>query len=239
MERNLNLDLMRKLLELLCVCAWAVVTAGAQDVGSDYVASAAIQAVIYHGKEQLKYSTSIRNHPYWKDERYVSGDLGFEGILYKDVKMRLDLYRNELLLLSPDNRYNIVLPSDRVDYAELHGYHIFYGDPDERPGNLPEGYYLRLYEGKCVVLGKWSCILSQTIKDLKVDESFDQSVRYYIRKEGVYHAVRSKSSVLRLFKSRKKELARYIKRQKLDFKYAPEEAIVAVVRQYEQLNEIP
>ena len=25
----------------------------------------------------------------------------------------------------------------------------------------------------------------------------------------------------------------------LDFKYAPEEAIVAVVRQYEQLNEIP
>lgn len=67
-----------------------------------------------------------------KSEKYVPGDLSFEGILYKDVKMRLDLYKNELLLFSPDNRYNIVLPSDRVDYAEFHGYDIFYRYPDER-----------------------------------------------------------------------------------------------------------
>ncbi len=74
---------------------------------------------------------------------------------------------------------------------------------------------------------------------MRVDESFDQSVKYYIRKEGVYHTVRSKASVLKVLKSKKKELARYIKQRKLDFKRAPEEAIVAVVRQYEQLNEIP
>ena len=158
---------MRKLLGFLCVCALAIVTARAQDAVDDYVSSAAGQSVIYHGKEQLKYPTSIRNHPYLKSEKYVPGDLSFEGILYKDVKMRLDLYKNELLLFSPDNRYNIVLPSDRVDYAEFHGYHIFYRYPDERSGNLPEGYYLRLYEGKCTVLGKWSCILSKTIKDMK------------------------------------------------------------------------
>ena len=116
---------MRKLLGFLCVCALAIVTARAQDAVDDYVSSAAGQSVIYHGKEQLKYPTSIRNHPYLKSEKYVPGDLSFEGILYKDVKMRLDLYKNELLLLSPDNRYNIVLPSDRVDYAEFHGYDIF------------------------------------------------------------------------------------------------------------------
>ena len=207
---------MRKLLGFLCVCALAIATARAQDAVDDYVSSAAGQSVIYHGKEQLKYPTSIRNHPYLKSEKYVPGDLSFEGILYKDVKMRLDLY-----------------------YAEFHGYDIFYRYPDERSGNLPEGYYLRLYEGKCTVLGKWSCILSKTIKDMKLDESFDQSVKYYIRKEGVYYTVRSKGSVLKVLKSKKKELARYIKRRKLDFKHAPEEAIVAVVRQYEQLNEIP
>ena len=74
---------------------------------------------------------------------------------------------------------------------------------------------------------------------MKLDDSFDQSVKYYIRKEGVYYTVRSKGSVLKVLKSKKKELARYIKRRKLDCKHAPEEAIVAVVRQYEQLNEIP
>ena len=82
---------MRKLLGFLCVCALAIATARAQDAVDDYVSSAAGQSVIYHGKEQLKYPTSIRNHPYLKSEKYVPGDLSFEGILYKDVKMRLDL----------------------------------------------------------------------------------------------------------------------------------------------------
>ena len=54
------------------------------------------------------------------------------------------------------------------------------------------------------MLGKWSCILSKTIKDMQVDESFDQSVKYYIRKEGVYYTVRSKGSVLKVLKSRKR-----------------------------------
>ena len=85
---------MRKLLGFLCVCALAIVTARAQDAVDDYVSSAAGQSVIYHGKEQLKYPTSIRNHPYLKSEKYVPGDLSFEGILYKGVKMRLDLYKN-------------------------------------------------------------------------------------------------------------------------------------------------
>lgn len=39
---------------------------------------------------------------------------------------------------------------------------------------------------------------------MQVDESFDQSVKYYIRKEGVYYTVRSKGSVLKVLKSRKK-----------------------------------
>ena len=39
---------------------------------------------------------------------------------------------------------------------------------------------------------------------MQVDESFDQSVKYYIRKEGVYYTVRSKGSVLKVLKSKKK-----------------------------------
>ena len=56
---------------------------------------------------------------------------------------------------------------------------------------------------------------------MQVDESFDQSVKYYIRKEGVYYTVRSKGSVLKVLKSNNKELARYKKRRKLDVKHAP------------------
>lgn len=222
---------------LLCVIVLAVNMVKAQNAAADYASFAAGQAVIFHGKEQLKYSPSIKNHPYLKSDKYVPGNLSFEGILYEDVKMRLDLYKNELLLLSPDERYNIVLPSDRVDFAHFHGYHIFYHDPEGKENSLPEGYYLRLYDGRCTVLEKPSCAFSKQIKGLEVEESFDQSVKYYIQKEGAYYPVGSKGSVLKVFKERKKELARYIKQEKLDFRHAREEAIVAVAREYERLNE--
>lgn len=222
---------------LLCVIVLAVNTVKAQDAAADYASFASGQAVIFHGKEQLKYSPSIKNHPYLKSDKYVPGNLSFEGILYEGVKMRLDLYKNELLLLSPDERYNIVLPSDRVDFAHFHGYHIFYHDPEGKENSLPEGYYLRLHDGRCTVLEKPSCAFSKQIKGLEVEESFDQSVKYYIQKEGAYYPVGSKGSVLKVFKERKKELARYIKQEKLDFRHAREEAIVAVAREYERLNE--
>ena len=43
-HETLNLDLMRKLLGFLCVCALAIVTARAQDAVDDYVSSAAGQS---------------------------------------------------------------------------------------------------------------------------------------------------------------------------------------------------
>ena len=39
----------------------------------------------------IKISHLDKKSPYLKSEKYVPGDLSFEGILYKDVKMRLDL----------------------------------------------------------------------------------------------------------------------------------------------------
>lgn len=227
---------MKKLFGLLCLSMLVVSMVRAQKA-VDYASFASGQAVIFHGKEQLKYSPSIKNHPYLKSDKYAAGNLSFEGILYEDVKMRLDLYKNELLLLSPDDRYNLVLPSDRVDFAQLHGYHIIYHDPEGKENSLPEGYYLRLHDGRCTVLEKSSCAFSKKIKGLEVEESFDQSVKYYIQKEGAYYPVGSKGSVLRVFKESKKELARYIKQEKLDFRHAREKAIVAVAREYERLNE--
>ena len=75
----------------------------------------------------------------------IPGQLFFLGL--EDLQHGAFAPHGIVNTLLPDNRYNIVLPSDRVDYAEFHGYPIFYRYPDERSGNLPEGYYLRLYEG--------------------------------------------------------------------------------------------
>ncbi|MCC8132467.1 MAG: hypothetical protein LIP04_01925 [Tannerellaceae bacterium] len=151
--------------------------------------------------------------------------------------MRLDLYRNELLVRTPDMRYNIIVPNDQVTYLTLHSYYIFYHYPDEHPDSPPEGYYLRLYEGEHTVLERKNRGYQESIKDMKLEGEFVNRDRYYIYKDGVYYSVKSKNSILKLFDPKKRELKQFIKQHKLNFRTNPDEAIVAVVEHYEKLTQ--
>lgn len=227
---------MKKLSLVLIALTLIVTLIKAQDLVSDYSRSAAGASVIYHGKEQIQYLSSIRNHPYFKSVDYTVGHLSYDGVDYNDVKMRYDIYREELLLLSPDNRFNIILPSDRLSYAYIHGYRLEYMDPDGPLGVMPRGYYFILHDGDVGLFAHYSCRLNHEVKGMEHIDYFEQSTKYYVRIDGKCYHVRGRRSILALFKSHKRELSRYIKSESLNFRSSLEESIVKVVKHYEHLN---
>ncbi|MCD7977447.1 MAG: hypothetical protein LUG51_09900 [Tannerellaceae bacterium] len=202
----------------------------------NYFEHVGLYSPLYSGKEQIKYATHIKNDPYLKNPGYDEGSLLFDGVFYPKVYMRLDLYRNELLVRTPDNRFNIIVPNEKVSYLTLHSYYIFYHYPDEKPGSPPEGYYLRLYEGKHTVLERKNRGYLESIRDMKLEGEFVNRDRYYIYKDGKYYPVKSKSAVLKFFDSHKRELKQFIKQNRLNFRTDPDQAIVAVVKHYEKLT---
>lgn len=222
----------------LALLTWTLIASPlmAQDVVSEYLRSASGTSVIYHGKEQVQYLSSIKYHPYFKSADYTLGRLLYDGIEYKDVNMRYDIYRGELLLLSPDNRFNVILPSDRLSYAIIHGYRLEYIDPDGSSGDMPRGYYFILHDGDVDLLAYCSCRLNHEVKGMEHIDYFEQSTRYYVRIDGKCHHVRGKRSILALFKSHKRELSQFIKSEKLSFRSSLEQSLVQVLKHYEHLN---
>ncbi|MDH6305135.1 hypothetical protein M2459_002232 [Parabacteroides sp. PF5-5] len=221
----------RHLILLFCILvSWQI---NAQDIKS-YINTASVQSIIYTGKEEPKYPTYILNHPYWKTSEYQEGSLSFDGQFYPNVMLRLNQHLEELVICSPDKRFNILLPANRIDYALIGSNYIFYLPKDKEM--LPKGYYIRLHDGEHKVVRRETFFLNSATKDMAVEFSFIGKTRFYIYKDGVYHQVNNKSSVLKLFKSKKKELNQYIKQQKLNFRKSPEEAIVAVAQQYQILT---
>lgn len=198
----------------------------------DYVGN---QAVIYTGKEEAKYPTYILNHPYLDTNQYRKGTLGFDGLVYPNVKLRLNQNTEELIILSPDERFNTIVPTDRVDFAYIDSFYIFYNRPNSGVP-LPEGYYAMLHNGKYPVLKRETMFLSTTTKDMTIESSFVKRTRVYIYKDGKYNQVSSKRSVLKLLGSKKKELNRLIKLNRINFRNSPSDAIVAVVKLYEYLE---
>lgn len=164
---------------------------------------------------------------------YGVGDLFYDGILYVGVRMRLDLWRDELVVAPPDNASaGVVLDPSRFGYADLRGYRIIH-IPARSSFNLPEGYYLQLHEGRHNVLKKE--VFTFSTSEMKFSRL---SLTYYVEKDGIYHRVgRRKGSTLRLFGEHRNELNRFIRSGRLDLWNDTEWAIVEIVREYERLTD--
>lgn len=206
-------------------------------VVSKYISEANGYSPIYSSKSPVLYGGYIKNHPYFIEDKFVEGMLCFDGVVYPKTLMKLDLYKNELIVLSPLNRQLLVLSGELVDFAVLHGYHIIYHSKERaRNSSLDEGYYLLLHDGELTVLEKQGYLLKEEVGN-EVELSFSKkNIKYFILKDSVCCIVKNKKSALSTFISHKKELNRYIKQEKLSFRKDAEKAIVAVVKHYEHLN---
>lgn len=193
------------------------------------------QSAVYYGKEQEGHLRAI-NHPYLKDAQYAKSRLSYCQIIYPEAMLRLDLSRDELVILSPD-QHNIILFSENVDFAELHGYTIIHFRRDSLPGCPPTGYYLLLHSGKYKVLEKQTATLMQ--KDVfssTSEQHYVLTINYYLNKDGTYYTIRNKRGLLKLFHPYKKELKRFISSHGWRFRQDAEQLISLTVNEYEKLS---
>jgi 3',5'-cyclic AMP phosphodiesterase CpdA len=201
----------------------------------DYLAQTGARAVIYSGKGEENLSR-VKGHPYLDTQEYRAGSLNFDGRLYPGVGMRLNVHTDELVLLSPDRRFGVVVLEEHVDSASFPAYEVFYNRQERRLAGLPdEGYYARLYNGRHTVWKRERKLIERVHNGMHVEEVFATQTRYYLCKDGRCQNAGNKRSLLKLFAPKKKELKLYIKQQSLDFKNAPDAAIVGLTSYYESL----
>jgi hypothetical protein len=222
---------------LLLLVAMASVPAVAQaQAVDDYLASAGNGALIYSGRKEAVYPY-VKGHPYADTDRYREGWLVCEGRMYPQQMMRLDAHADELIVLSADRRFGIVVSPGRVDSVMLPPYTYVYVKAQPAKQALPQGYYAKLYDGAA-----WKVVKRETKSRDKVangkvmEEHFISRTRYYIGKDGLYRAASGRSAALKCFPDRKKELQAYIRLQGLDFKNRPDEAYASLTAYYETLN---
>jgi len=201
-----------------------------------FVQSAENQLIIYAGKIEPFYPNYVVGHPYLDTNEFRNGILSYDGVVYPDIMLRLNLHTGQLTVSPPHRRNNVIIPSERFDYAIIDSLYIFYNKPEKDIPALSEGYVVRLHNGKYPVFKRERQFLNTSIKERVVEMSFNKRRSIYIYADGKYNQVNSKGALLKLFKSKKKELNQFIKQHRLNFKTSPESSIVAVTRYYETLT---
>ncbi|WP_460933318.1 hypothetical protein [Spirosoma humi] len=194
------------------------------------------QAHIYEGNEYIAHDYRIKIHPFYRIDSLQLGTVLYNGVQYKEVQMLYDIVRDELVVQPPGGGYRLRVRNDYVAAFTL-GTHQFSRIVGDSATGLPTGYYEVLSPGKTKALSHRVKTVHEDISSGSYRAEYVPKDRFYVLKEGVYHEVKSKRSLLNLFPDQAKNLRKYIRANKLKFTDDQRElAVTQLTKRYEELT---
>ena len=253
---------MRKCLPGKIVCLFCFLYAGgvsAQSTSSDSsLLNASLRRIVdfhnqvlgenihlYNGPQNTGYNHLSVGQPYFMADSVQVGSVFYDGILYRGVRMLYDLVQDNVVIVRYSNNKemseeykNILrmdLIRDQVSWFNLPGHEFMKLDRDSSTRNMAGGFYDRVIDGNIKLFIRREKRYVEDIKGTELERRFELHNYYYIKKAGVFYRLKSKKSVLQLFKDKKKELSAFTKKNKIKFKKNQENFIIEVSRYYDTL----
>ena len=196
-------------------------------------------SLIYTGRSYYDANTNVKGHQFFYDDYWEIGMVNYDNHVYTDIYLKYDIHK-DLLLIENFNSNGYLSPiklfSQYVKNFELHGYQFVRLEQDTVSG-IKEGFYNLMYDsGTNQVFVKRRKEILKSTEISSVQEEFAIKNRIYICKDGIYHRVRKRKSILKVLEDHKKVVKRYIKQNQFTFKINPETQIVEVVKFYDSLS---
>lgn len=192
---------------------------------------------VYQGVE-YKPILLHEGHPFFEVNDWQSGFVYYAGIWYDDVLLQYDLINDNLIIRHYNGFTKVILEGERVGYFKINN-SFFERFKAEEAGNLPPGYYQQLYTGKIKVYAKRKKIYKEEIdKDrTSVKRKVIPRNSYYIWKDGSYHTVRNKGTVLGVLEDKKREMKKYMKENNLKYRKNPDLVLKKIASFYDEVTQ--
>ena len=213
---------------LVFVCMMAIVQSiGAQE-HSNY-------ARLYVGAVEPQYQSWLwYDNPYYKDNTNVyNGRISYYGVVYDDVLLRFDQFRQRVVVLSPGGLVFCVPDQESVDWFEMDGHRYVHNPKDslQYASLLCDGSTngIRLYYNEWKVNDGYKKVVGENRSVMTL-----RTQNYYslMTPDGMMHPVKRASDVARLFPEQKKQIRQFVRQNRLSFsKKECEKSLTKVVSQ--------
>ena len=203
-----------------------------------YFQQAGVHAEIYNGKMETLYNLSqYKNLPYFMNDEYTETLITYRKSSYPVQQARLDLFREQLILLLPEKRYGIIVDPQHIDeFTMNHRTFIWYTPPKD--SKLKSGYYVRLFEGQNLqLLNKETVTTNSTTESLTVISYFIRKTRFYLTCNGQCYQVKNANSFSKIFPQHKKQINAFVRSSMLDFKRAQAFGLEALAMYCDDIND--
>ena len=194
------------------------------------------QAHVYEGNQYVGHDPRIKVHPYYVVDSLQTGTVTYNGFQYRAVKLLYDIVWDELVVQPPDGGYRLRLHTDKIAAFSL-GPHQFARFVGDSVAGIRTGFYEIIYNGRVKALAKRLKTVQEDISGGIYKADYLLKDRFVIQKDGVFHEVKTKRSVLNLFPDQAKELRKYLRKNRLKFKDEQREQTIArIAQRYDELT---
>ena len=205
-------------------------------ISLNYTRDLGLNARLYNGPEYEDYSNTVKlGFPYFESKNHQPGSVIFDSILYTNVRLRLDLVNDYLMVLHPVSYVSMQLRNETISGFTI-GNHQFVHLGVDSIDRMKNAFYERLYSGKTPVYVRHRKVLEDRNKS---DDIYREAVpydTYFVLKDNQYHQVRSAKGLYAIFKGREKQVQQHLRKQKIRFKKNKELAIVQAATFFDQLT---
>ncbi|GEM_PF-2767288 len=204
--------------------------AGLNNLARLYDQHLGANAMIYTG---ARFTDDFANRQttgnyYYHTNDWATGTVSFLGRVYDSVTLRYNLLTNQLILLNNYTGESLVAQKEKVDFFEIHNTRfVFLTNPEP-------GYYAQLSNGTIKPYARYTCF--QIEKNLNGSLLLEMKMRkrYFLQKDGIFYPVKSRSSALNVFGSKKNELKRKLKQEGIHYNSQKEKALALLSQYYDQ-----
>jgi hypothetical protein len=199
-----------------------------------YEASLKDQQLYLSGGAYVEPPRTDEQHPYFITDEWQIGSIEFDHHLFNNVYLLYDISSDKVLTESPVG--NILSLTEKLSSFKFDKYH-FVRIVNESVGNsLPRtGYYEVLYNGKTRVIARHEKDAQEQIESTQLRFYYSPSNRFFVFKNGKYHSVKSKKSILKLLGEQKHALRSFISRNKIRFRKNQSIALARVAEYYDTI----
>lgn len=156
------------------------------------------------------YKTIGDNNMFFKSNQYTIGNLVYDDQPYFNVKLKYDIFKDQLILNPPEKpeHIGITLIQDKIDSFSIYGKNFVKITKSQTAlADFTSGSYEIIKIGKNFNLFiKHHKDILKEINEEGIFYSFPENYQYYIQYNGKFHEANNKTSIVKIFPESKKNI---------------------------------
>lgn len=188
---------------------------------------------VFNGIEHTGYPVAEEGMPYFLTWDWQKGSMVFRDQPYRDVYLKYDLIKDELILRHYNGFTGIILFAPRIRSFTIMDKNFV---NLTESGEMSAGIYEKVVTGTVSLFAKRTKLVTEILTASGIERKISQKNYYYLLKDGIFHQVRKERDVMDLLKDKKSQVKTHFRGKGIRYRRSPEHFLITVVSYYNQIS---